>query len=374
MFLFIFFKHVATFLKGHIIQQGCKNMFRAQLPSGTHKCLWPFFTRQHLAWLGVSCQHLPICTSGDFNQRWVGNCTGGAIRWSKVGTVPNSLPWFSADGQWQRCLYLCTHCEWKIGIGHALVCEAELQDMSLHATDSFSPALIRKFLPITLEFLRAGMLRAVSISHPASIPGLFSLCRITGVSRRPALPQAPRGWEIFGRQFIMSRGTAHDTLFSAAEWHWDGLEIPCFPSMYFSVWTHAHYSNTSSPIRPYGSHRSQRERIRCLIFPTRGNHSDRMRSAEFIAVSIWLFHFRKKSSIWSQEKSNLGRESAPMTPSSTACLLWSVSIIWVWSHKGVSLGTVWLSGLHSNDNVIPYGIFILGLLFLFIFGKYFFFA
>lgn len=31
-----------------------------------------------------------------------------------------------------------------MGIGHALVCEAELQDMSSHATDSFSPTLIRK--------------------------------------------------------------------------------------------------------------------------------------------------------------------------------------------------------------------------------------
>lgn len=63
------------FVKGHILQQGCKNMFRAHVPSGTHKCLWPFFTRQHLAWLGVSCHHLLIRTIGDFNQRWVGNCT-----------------------------------------------------------------------------------------------------------------------------------------------------------------------------------------------------------------------------------------------------------------------------------------------------------
>lgn len=120
--------------------------------------------------------------------------------------------------------------------------------------------------------------------------------------------------------------------------------------MYFSVWTHAHYSNTSSPIRPYRSHRSQREHIRCLIFPTHGNHSDKMKSAEFIAVSIWFFHFRKKSSIWSRGKWNLGRESAPTTQSSTACQLWSVSIIWVWSHEGVGMGTDWPSGLYSSSH------------------------
>lgn len=142
----------------------------------------------------------------------------------------------------------------------------------------------------------------------------------------------------------MPKEAAHDTLFSAVEWHWDGLGILCFPCMYFSVWTHAHYSNTSSPIRPHMSHRSQREHIRWLVFPTQGNHSDKMKSGEFIAASIWFFHFRKKSSIWSRAKWNLGRESAPMTRSSTACQLWSVSIIWVWSHKGVGMGTVRPSG------------------------------
>lgn len=141
-------------------------------------------------------------------------------------------------------------------------------------------------------------------------------------------------------QLIMPREAAHDSLFSTTEWHTNGLEIPYFPRMYFSVWTHAHYSNTSSPIRPYRSQRSQREHIRCLIFPTQGNHTDKMKSAEFIAVSIWFFHFRKKSSIWSRAKWNLGRESAPTTRSSTACQLWSVSIIWVWSHEGVGMGTV----------------------------------
>lgn len=110
------------------------------------------------------------------------------IQWSEFGTAPQSLLCFSADGQWQRCLYLCPRWEWKMGIGHALVCEAEPQDMSLHATESFSPTLIRKFLPITFQCLRAGMPRAVSISHPASIPGLFSLCWITGVSSRPTQP------------------------------------------------------------------------------------------------------------------------------------------------------------------------------------------
>ena len=76
-----------------------------------------------------------------------------------------------------------------MGIGHALVCEAGLQDMSLHATDSFYPTLIRKFLPITSQCLCAGMPRALSISHPASILGLFfSLCWITGVSSRPVQP------------------------------------------------------------------------------------------------------------------------------------------------------------------------------------------
>lgn len=44
-------------------------------------------------------------------------------------------------------------------------------------------------------------------------------------------------------------------------WRWSGLGIPCFSRMYFSVWTHAHYSNTSSPIRPYRSHRRKRELI-----------------------------------------------------------------------------------------------------------------
>lgn len=140
-------------------------------------------------------------------------------------------------------------------------------------------------------------------------------------------------------QLIMPREAAHDTLFSAVEWHGYGLEIPHFPCMYFSVWTHAHYSNTSSPIRPFRSHRSQREHIRYLIFPTQGNHSDKMKSTEFIAISIWFSHFRKKSSIWSQAKWNLGRESALMTRSSTACQLWSVSIIWVWSHEDVGMGT-----------------------------------
>lgn len=53
-----------------------------------------------------------------------------------------------------------------------------------------------------------------------------------------------------------------------------------------------------------------------------------MNSAEFIAVSIWFSHFRRKSSIWSRGKWNLWRESALMTPSSTVCQLWSVSIIW----------------------------------------------
>lgn len=75
-----------------------------------------------------------------------------------------------------------------MGFGHALVCETVLQYMSLHATDSFSPTLISKFLPITFQCLRAEMPQAVSVSHPASIPGLFSLCWITGVSSRPAQP------------------------------------------------------------------------------------------------------------------------------------------------------------------------------------------
>lgn len=97
--------------------------------------------------------------------------------------------------------------------------------------------------------------------------------------------------------------------------------------MYFSVWTHAHYSNTSSPIWLHRSHRSQREHICCLILPTQGNCCDKMKSAEFIAISIWLSHFRKKSSIWSRAKWNLGRESAPTTRSSTVCQLWSVSIL-----------------------------------------------
>ncbi len=52
------------------------------------------------------------------------------IEWSEFGTVPYSPPCFSADGQWQRRLYLCTRSKWKMGIRHAAVCEAELQDMS----------------------------------------------------------------------------------------------------------------------------------------------------------------------------------------------------------------------------------------------------
>lgn len=84
-----------------------------------------FFTCQHLAWLGVSCQHLFIYTSGDFNQRWVGNCTGGVcmIQWREFGAVPYSPPCFGADGQWQRRLHLCPLWEWKMGIEYAVVCK-----------------------------------------------------------------------------------------------------------------------------------------------------------------------------------------------------------------------------------------------------------
>lgn len=39
VFFLVLFQYVATFVKGHILQDGCKNMFRAQFPSGTHKCL-----------------------------------------------------------------------------------------------------------------------------------------------------------------------------------------------------------------------------------------------------------------------------------------------------------------------------------------------
>lgn len=93
---------------------------------------------------------------------------------------------------------------------------------------------------------------ATSSEHQSSSlhPRLFSLCWITGVSSRPAQPWAPRSWEIFGTQFIMLREAAHNTLLSSVEWHRDGYEIPCFPRMYFSGWMHAHYSNTSSPVRP----------------------------------------------------------------------------------------------------------------------------
>lgn len=141
-----------------------------------------FFTRQHLAWLGVSCQHLLICTSGDFNQWWVGNCERVRV-WSSVWHTA-----CSADGQRQRCLHLFTRWEWKAGIGRALVCGAELQDMSLHATDSFPPLSYANSCQSPFQCLRAGTPWAVSISHPASIPALFSLRWITGVSGRPAQP------------------------------------------------------------------------------------------------------------------------------------------------------------------------------------------
>lgn len=148
-----------------------------------------FFTRQHLARLGVSCQHL-ICTSGDFNQRWVGNCTRVCVWSNEVSLAQchiHSPVLVLMDND--REVYISVPVwKWKMRIGHALVCEAELRDMSWHATDSFSPTLIRKFLPITFQYLRAWMPQAMSISHPASIPGLFSLCWITGVSSRPAQP------------------------------------------------------------------------------------------------------------------------------------------------------------------------------------------
>ena len=149
-----------------------------------------FLTCQHLAWLRVSCQHLLIFTSGDFNQRWVGNCTGLRV-WSNEVSLAECRKLSRAlvlmDNDREVSISVPAGSERRAD-GHALVCEAELQDMSSHATDSFSPSLVRKFLPITYQGLRAGLPQAVSISHPASIPGLFSLCWITGVSSEPAQP------------------------------------------------------------------------------------------------------------------------------------------------------------------------------------------
>lgn len=50
-----------------------------------------------------------------------------------------------------------------------------------------------------------------------------------------------------------------------AQGHW--LKIPRFHCMHFSVWTYTHYSNTSSPTRPCGSHRCQTRRTCSLPFP-----------------------------------------------------------------------------------------------------------
>lgn len=66
----------------------------------------------------------------------------------------------------------------------------------------------------------------------------------------------PTGWKIFGMQLNKPKESAHDTLCSTVKWHRGGSKSPCFPCMYFSVWMHADYSNTSSQFGPCRSRRS----------------------------------------------------------------------------------------------------------------------
>lgn len=213
-----------------------------------------FLTCQHLAWLRVSCQHLFICTSGDFNQRWVGNCTGLCmIQWSEFGTVPHSPPCFSVDGQQQRHLYLCPLWEGKTGFEYALVCKAGLQDMSPHAAYSF-PSNSNTQIPANHLSVRVQGCHELwaSVIQPPSQLVLTGL-QVSAVGLHNYRNQEAERY--LARSLLCQAKQPMTHCFPhRGAWRW--IEIPCFPHMYFSVWTHAHYSNTSSPIRPYRSHRS----------------------------------------------------------------------------------------------------------------------
>lgn len=111
------------------------------------------------------------------------------IHWSVFGKEPQSLPCCSVDGHWQRWLHLRPRREWKMTNGHARLGQRTCH----HMPQLYFTLPIRKFLPITYMSLCSKMSQVLSISHPASILGLFFLCWITGVSNQPVSIENQRG-------------------------------------------------------------------------------------------------------------------------------------------------------------------------------------
>lgn len=241
------------------------------------------------------------------------------IQWGVFGKVPSFLPCFSADGQWQRWLPFCLCGEWKMITGHAPVCEAWLQDLSPHATASFFPllALMRSSCQSTPPCLRAAMPRAVSISHPASILGLFSLCWITGVSSQPAHPSALRSWKIFSFQLIIPRDTTHDRLFSRVGWHEGRFKI-LHLHVYFCKnidLLFYYYTPLSGPKGPTG--------VRGILLPA----SPYTRKSQWLDEQCWIYsHFHVFFSVsgrnlpFGARKSGIGEGKVLLRPEAQQCV------------------------------------------------------
>lgn len=241
-----FCKHVATFLWGHILQQGCKNLFGAQFPTGTHKCWWPF----HASASGMAESELPAPSRLNewwFNQWGVGNITRVFVLSCEVNLAKcHPLPCFSDDGNWQK-LSSSLH---PLGVKNGEWTCSALHDMSLHAPNSFPPLSYANFCQSTFSACVQGCHKqwASVIQPPFQVcfhcPGL----QVSAGGLHSQRHHQTEGY--FGTHFIMPAVSVRSTFFSTAQWHKDGFEISRHPCMHF-LFEHmrAHYSNISSHIR-----------------------------------------------------------------------------------------------------------------------------
>lgn len=214
-----FCKHVATFLWGHISQQGCKNLFGAQFPTGTHKCWWPF----HASASGMAESELPAPSHLNewwFNQWGVGNITRVFVLSCEVNLAKcHPLPCFSDDGNWQKCLLLCTLWEWKMGNEHALLCSTCHYMPLIHFPRSRTQISANQLSVLACRDATSSEHQSSSLHSRFVFTVLDYRCQQEARTAKGTTKL--RGY--FGTHFIMPAVSVRSTFFSTAEWHKDGF-------------------------------------------------------------------------------------------------------------------------------------------------------
>lgn len=169
---------------------------------------------QHLAWLRVSCQHLLIWMSGDLINEELG-ISQGCLYLTKC----HPLPCFSDDGNWQKCLLLCTLWEWKMGNEHALLCSTCHYMPLIHFPRSRTQISTNQLSVLACRDATSSEHQSSSLHSRFVFTVLDYRCQQEACTAKGTTKL--RGY--FGTHFIMPAVSVRSTFFSTAEWHKDGF-------------------------------------------------------------------------------------------------------------------------------------------------------